>query len=1141
MKTLQTLITFCVILFSCHSSMAQNDTTWVQTLTFDSVGRSYYFDFPEGDHNEYRKIIMQYRMRCKDALVSDGANRNKGCGEWDYSCNTYITDTLIQDSLKATHPSHIIRGFSGTSFPYTTQPLYDLVERKTQTVVYDAVTSETAFPLNLGNVPVEDFSDQHETTKIQYLYSAGELLSAGLTAGDITGLKMTATDGSGILKNLKIRVQQTGLNALDATDPVLEGFTEVFHDHFTATPGEQFFRFHTPFSWDGNTNLLVEFSYEQQASVTLDWMGEAASVDQSLVSRENGYGVFNGSGYVSLDQLNLSAISDEITISLWCYGDPQYMGQINSTIFEGVDSDGNRQINSHLPWGNDRVYWDCGNDGAGYDRADNAADLDEFSGQWNHWAFTKDVSAGRLRIYVNGNSFKVVSAKTKLIDVVDMVLGAAYNNSSLFYYGFIDDFRMWSAVLSTNDIRAIMMGDPAIYDQYKNDLVGDIQSTPTGHIDVSPNQSLLSHQGFVDHRAYIGHHLFKDFVPGTGRPNMTFVRGDYAISIEENISYDTLYRAPYEVISYEIQDNEPVPVDTNYWYGGDFTNIYSEDGALLESLPNDMEGQIDITTLNYYNLIPVKFELMSFVTPYGIGLDLGEEGKMWEFDVTDFGPVLKGGKRLSLERGGQNQEEMDIRFGFIKGTPVRDVLEIRQIWPVISANYQNIQAGNQYEPRDIPLIAEGDAFKIRSVITGHGQEGEFIPRNHRITVNGFNFDRQVWMECANNPIYPQGGTWIYDRAGWCPGAPSMLQEYEIGDLVTAGGMASIDYTVTSGSGDSRYIVSNQLVSYGTPNFAVDASVTDIIRPTNAARYERRNPSCGNPLIRIQNTGATTITSATIRYWIDGGTPVETTWTGTLEFLEKQQVELPVQLDFWTPESTGFNAEIISVNGGTDENAANNVMHSEFTPFPVYDGQLTLELRTNLAPQENAFQVTDWQGTVELNVPSSNLSANRIYSYELDLSNGCYMLDFEDRMVGQVGQNGLDFWAQPEFGSGWLRLRDGNTGNTLSNFNPDFGAFVHHAFMVDNALAVNEHAPGVIFSLHPNPANDQLHIYFQSDTDSNVDMRITNIAGQTIWSQNFKHAGNGINAVAPLQHAAPGLYILHIEGNNHNQVKKFMVE
>ncbi|MBL0102065.1 MAG: hypothetical protein IPP49_20185 [Saprospiraceae bacterium] len=51
---------------------------------------------------------MFYSMRCKDGLISSSGDRNKGCGEWDYSCNTNIIDSSGVDSLKALHPNYLI-------------------------------------------------------------------------------------------------------------------------------------------------------------------------------------------------------------------------------------------------------------------------------------------------------------------------------------------------------------------------------------------------------------------------------------------------------------------------------------------------------------------------------------------------------------------------------------------------------------------------------------------------------------------------------------------------------------------------------------------------------------------------------------------------------------------------------------------------------------------------------------------------------------------------------------------------------------------------------------------------------------------------------------------------------------------------
>ncbi|HMT30464.1 MAG TPA: peptide-N-glycosidase F-related protein, partial [Bacteroidia bacterium] len=135
-----------------------------------------------------------------------------------------------------------------------------------------------------------------------------------------------------------------------------------------------------------------------------------------------------------------------------------------------------------------------------------------------------------------------------------------------------------------------------------------------------------------------------------------------------------------------------------------------------------------------------------------------------------------------------------------------------QIWPSgswVSPSYADIMNDRYFAPVNITLDPNADMFKIRSAISGHGQQGEFIARTHTIKLNSsINFSRSVWRECATNPIYPQGGTWIYDRAGWCPGMAVDLKEFEITPNVTSGQTINLDYSlpVISSSGQSNYRV-----------------------------------------------------------------------------------------------------------------------------------------------------------------------------------------------------------------------------------------------------------------------------------------------------------------------------------------------
>ena len=185
------------------------DTTVVQTITFDSTGRSYMFNFPDGSES-YRKVIMQYRMRCHGGLVSSGSNPNLGCGEWDYSCNTMLTDSSRTDSVKSTHPDYIISGFSGTTFNYTANPTYTYYQSTQEEVTYTATNSETVGTTigagtNSSNSPFEITNGQGKT---QYLITETELTASGLTAGDLTSLKLNIDGLGDEVENFQFSVGQ---------------------------------------------------------------------------------------------------------------------------------------------------------------------------------------------------------------------------------------------------------------------------------------------------------------------------------------------------------------------------------------------------------------------------------------------------------------------------------------------------------------------------------------------------------------------------------------------------------------------------------------------------------------------------------------------------------------------------------------------------------------------------------------------------------------------------------------------------------------------------------------------------------------------------------------------------------------------
>jgi hypothetical protein len=640
-----------------------------------------------------------------------------------------------------------------------------------------------------------------------------------------------------------------------------------------------------------------------------------------------------------------------------------------------------------------------------------------------------------------------------------------------------------------------------------------------------------------------GEDLNRSFTETTERPNITFAQGDYNLSITDVIVTDSVDNIPNIVKEYEIiprngglLDDSIHLISTNEYWEAVYEVTYDPEGTPIDSVELTPTASIEISELNYYKRNPMKYEIMSFVTPYGIWLDFGMEGKTWVVDVTDYTPVLQGTKRMTIERGGQRQEDLDIKFLFIVGTPPQDVLRIQNLWRADAVGYTSILADRAFEPRDVAMHPNGERFKIRSVITGHGQQGEFIGRHHFLKINGNEeFDWRNWTKCSGNPVYPQGGTWIYDRAGWCPGKASDLYEFDITSLVTAGETDNIDYGVQSASGDSRYIVNNQLVTYGSPNFSIDAAVVQVLKPNNAdAKNDRFNPACTYPEIVIQNTGSTSLTSLDIEYYEEGGESEFYNWTGSLDFMETDTLVLPINdLTFWMASSNIFVAEVSNPNGEEDQYTYNNIYTTHFDGVDIYPENeiLNLVCKTNNRGFQTNYAIYDGDGNLFLEW--DNLADNTVYEAPLIYQPGCYKIRINDK-----GNDGLEFWANPSQGVGYFRLLD-NDGNTLYNFEPDFGGFSEYEFGVGAITSTDETAKPIAVAAYPNPVADKLNIHISGADFDKIALRLLDAMGTVLIKKNYSGIHNNFSFFIDMSSFPSGVYVLQIESGSTLVTRKII--
>lgn len=158
---------------------------------------------------------------------------------------------------------------------------------------------------------------------------------------------------------------------------------------------------------------------------------------------------FNGvNAYVEIDPSSIPT-GNEITISFWAKGGIS-LPKTNS-ILEAKNA-GGRILNIHLPWADQKVYFDCGTD-----RIEKLAQPREYQGTWVHWAFTKNAATGEMKIYLNGVLWHSGTGKTSnLSSTTQCYLGKAIFATDQCYEGSVADLRIWNKARTQAEIQADM-------------------------------------------------------------------------------------------------------------------------------------------------------------------------------------------------------------------------------------------------------------------------------------------------------------------------------------------------------------------------------------------------------------------------------------------------------------------------------------------------------------------------------------------------------------------------------------------------------------------------------------------------------------------------------------------------------------
>ncbi|SVB11935.1 uncharacterized protein METZ01_LOCUS164789 [marine metagenome] len=207
--------------------------------------------------------------------------------------------------------------------------------------------------------------------------------------------------------------------------------------------------------------------------------------------------------------------------------------------------------------------------------------------------------------------------------------------------------------------------------------------------------------------------------------------------------------------------------------------------------------------------VTIPYEIARFITPYDItgewGGESGPGSCAWSLDMTAYESILRDSVTLSLYistwMGNNNGWLITADFIFTGGFNLKEPYRIVNLYRTgyLEIGNPDNPVENFLVPKPVWIDTEADSGYIRVVTTGHGfgntdNAAEFSYLHHTVKADDAEYIWSLWRpDCAQNECSPQGGTWIYPRAGWCPGDKVTPTDWSITPVISPGDSMLFDY------------------------------------------------------------------------------------------------------------------------------------------------------------------------------------------------------------------------------------------------------------------------------------------------------------------------------------------------------------
>ncbi|HEY6160443.1 MAG TPA: choice-of-anchor V domain-containing protein [Bacteroidia bacterium] len=384
-----------------------------------------------------------------------------------------------------------------------------------------------------------------------------------------------------------------------------------------------------------------------------------------------------------------------------------------------------------------------------------------------------------------------------------------------------------------------------------------------------------------------------------------------------------------------------------------------------------------------------------------------------------------------------------------------------------------------------------------------------------------------------------------------------------------------------------------------PTQGVDAGVHNIVFPSLLA--------CSgsfSPIVKLQNYGTTTLTSATINYMVDANTPSTFAWTGSLNTSGSATITLPSVTV--TSGAHTFKAYTTLPNGGNDTLPSNDTASSAFTAtltgasMPFVEGFESTTFPPAGWRRVNPDNATTWARTTSAKYSGVASAYMNNYNYSSGVGQNDELITPPVDLTTSTGPNltfevayrlytnpssnpnysdTLTVYISTDCGVTWTQLYK-KFSTALATATPPYStsqfvptsaqwrmetisltpyascstalfrfvntsSYENQLYLDDINIAspqgVNELNDGLAFELFPNPANDAAALQFTLQNTAGVSVKIYDVNGRVVKQWNSAEMSAGAHNVPfDLKELGAGMYFVRVSAGDKTGVKKLSI-